>query len=107
MVKTTTLGGTAADVVVVKVAVCDSAAHMRFVVLNTLRLLARTHDNDVSCHLCCLADLTIPAWHNSIMAPFETIKSGIDALPPGAKMVLNSCKGTSWLRLRLDPEPSC
>ncbi|KAI0794174.1 aldo/keto reductase [Fomes fomentarius] len=60
MVKTTTLGGTAADVVVGKV------AHG----LMTMTVMAPIPDEQA----------------------FETIKSGIDALPPGAKMVLNSAE---------------
>ncbi|KAH9853952.1 NADP-dependent oxidoreductase domain-containing protein [Lenzites betulinus] len=74
MVKTTTLGGTAKEIVVAKVA----------------------HG---------LMTMTVGKEAISDEQAFESIRSGVDALPPGAKMLLNSAefydneRGTSNLEL--------
>ncbi|CCM02342.1 uncharacterized protein FIBRA_04436 [Fibroporia radiculosa] len=101
---TAKLGGTASTVTVAKVAVSTSPQPLRDLPIDTIYIcmygVARPHDDDVrilaptpcrDLH----ATGVIHRWRGrSSPAPdeecFEAIKAGIDALPPGVKMFLNS-----------------
>lgn len=105
VVKTVKLGGTASDITVGKVAVCciesclslpHSDHFYPFVTLawfddDDVRL-ARMYMVVVALITACMRRWRDPSHPLSDEDAFEAIKAGVDAMPPGVKMFLNSGK---------------
>lgn len=95
MQKTTKLGSSASNVEVGKIAVCYEILWLHLVLTDAC-LSAWAHDDDVrwACENIRSHFLTIFSRFNPIQVPddqcFESIKAGVDSLPKGTKMMLNS-----------------
>ena len=96
-IRTTTLGGSAKDVVVAKVGVCRS--------MSSTQSTSSERDPQTGLMLLTYVDLRQPVnrtyvamrrWTHAVVpdeVAFEAIKAAIDTVPTGCKMLLNS--GTS------------
>lgn len=105
-VKTAKLGGTASEITVGKVAVCCIGSYLSSMPHSDhfapFATLAWSNDDDVRPARMYVVAVTLIAirirrWRDpnhplSDEEAFEAIKAGVDAMPPGVKMLLNSGK---------------
>ena len=105
---TTQLGGTASSVSVGKIGV--SVAPLIHHGPHSISILAWVNDDDVRASLCRLLSQhrhVFPSWRDPAVSDeeaFASLKAGMDSLPPGAKMFLNSGTYTNnYIQIRLAP----